>query len=170
MWAFWIFIIVMLIWQFLSFNQKLDTPDPQHPTQNHFFFYQPSHAAAAATPVVHDGPYVVQTSFRVEDNTPSDTSFTCHVTLKNSGKTKATNVQVCVRPYRGTLDGDVDVGPNVNKPIKDDSPRAQINQWVSFPDLAPGESSTQSAVFMKQGASEYGVNPRAEISFTPEKK
>lgn len=173
MWAFWIFIIVMLIWQFYSYNQQLSTPDPQHPTQEHFFFYQPSHAAAAATPVTHDGPYVVQTGFRVQDSTPTDTSFTCHVTLKNTGKAKATGVQVCVRPYRGALDYDPDSGESkgARPGLQDDSSsRASVSQWVSFPDLAPGESSTQSAVFMKDGASIYGINPQPEITFQPEKK
>jgi hypothetical protein len=168
-WAFWIFVVVMLLWQFYQYNQKLSTPDPTHQTQDHYFFYQPTPGAAAA-PVEHGGPFVEQTGFRVEDSTPTGSSFTCHVTLKNTGKAKAINVEVCVRPFRGTLDGSEDAGLNTNKLLSDDSPRAQINQWITFPDLAPGESSTQSAVFMKQGASEYGSNPKAEISFTPEKK
>jgi hypothetical protein len=168
-WAFWIFVVIMLLWQFTNYNAKISAP-PDHPTQGHFFFYQHTDADAAAGAADHQGPFVEQTSFSVEDNTPNSTAFTCHVTLKNTGKAKAINVEVCVRPFRGTLDGDPDNGPNTDKLLDDNSPRAQINQWITFPDLGPGESSTQSAVFMKQGASVYGNNPKAEIVYQPEKK
>ena len=160
----------MIFWELYDYNNKLSTPDPLHPTQQHFFFYQHTASKVSSGPVEHEGPFVEQTGFRVEDNTPTDSSFTCHVTLKNTGKAKAIGVEVCVRPFRGTLDGSEDSGPNTNTPIKDDSPRAQINQWVTFPDLDPGESSTQDAVFMKQGASVFGNNPRAEVTYEPEKK
>ena len=167
-WAFWIFVAVMLLWQFYTYNAKISAP-PAHPTQDHFFFYQPAPGAAAA-PVEHDGPFVEQSSFTVEDHTPSDSSFTCHVTLKNSGKAKAIDVSVCVRPFRGAIMVTDDNG-NGNRPISDDSPRAQINQWVSFPDLDPGQSVTESVMFMKDsGATAFGENPRPEIVYQPEKK
>jgi hypothetical protein len=157
-------------WQLYSCNDKIAQAAAQ-PKQEHFFFYQPTKASEAAAAAVHDSAYVEQTGFTVEDNVPGGSSFTCHVTLKNTGKVKAINVEVCVRPYRGALAGDDDGGPNLNRPIPDDSPRAQINQWVSFPDLDPGESSTQDVVFAKDnGPSLYGDNPRAEIVFQREKK
>jgi hypothetical protein len=168
-WAFWIFVITMLLWQFYLYNQKISTPDPQHPTQEHYFFYQPK-AGAPAVPVTHDGPDVEQTAFRVEDDTPAPGNLTCHVTLKNDGKAKAINVQVRVRPYRGTIAGDVDMGRADLKPIGDDTAMSQFGQWVDFPDLAPDESSTQSVTFMKQAGGNYGHNPSPEIIFQAEKK
>jgi hypothetical protein len=174
-WAFWIFVVIMLLWQFYDYNKKISTPDPAHPTQDHYFFYMPKPGgaqAAAGGPAEHDGPFVEQTGFTIEDNTPTSVSFTCHVTLKNTGKAKATGVQVEVRPYRGTLisDGDDGGARNSTATLPDTDPLAQISQWVTFPDLDPGESSTQSAVFMKQGSHEYGSNPKAEVVFEPEKK
>jgi hypothetical protein len=168
-WAFWIFIAVMLLWQFYNFNNKISAPS-EHPSDGHFFFYQHTAGTPSAVPIEHDGPFVEQTRFRTDDGGPQSTTFTCYVTLKNTGKAKAVNVEVCVRPYRGTMEGDEDVGPNSDTPMSDDNPRAQINQWVTFPDLAPGEESTQSATFMKSGAPNYGTNPRAEIVYQPEKK
>jgi hypothetical protein len=168
LWAFWIFIGVMLCWQLYSCNDKIATAAAQ-PKQEHFFFYQPTKQTIAAA--AHESAFVEQSAFTVEDNVPNDASFTCHVTLKNSGKTKAINVQVCVRPYRGGISGTDDAGPNVSAPISDDNPLAQINQWVSFPDIDAGATSTQTVVFMKEhGASNYGNNPKAEIVFQTEKK
>jgi hypothetical protein len=171
-WAFWIFVIIMLVWQFYDYNKKISTPDPNHPAQDHYFFYMPKAGSggAAAAAAEHDGPYVEQTDFRVEDGVPTSVSFTCHVTLKNIGKAKATGVEVCVRPFRGTQVYDDTSARNDNKVLPDDSPLAQISQWVTFPDLAPGESSTQSAVFMRANTSDYGENPKPEIIYEPEKK
>ncbi|HEX4138847.1 MAG TPA: hypothetical protein VHY09_00750 [Candidatus Methylacidiphilales bacterium] len=171
-WAFWIFIAVMLLWQFYTFNAKISAP-PEHPKPDHYFFYQGTKAAeAAAAAAVHESAYVEQTGFTVENNTPNSSAFTCHVTLKNTGKTKAINVEVCVRPFRGAMDHDPDSGGNQDtKPVADNSPLGQMNQWVAFPDLGPGESSTQSVVFMKVGNPPFfGDNPKPEISFQPEKK
>jgi len=167
-WAFWIFVISMLIWQAYQYNQKISAPDPQHPTDAHYFFYQPNPHAAAA-PVVSDGPNVVQAAFSIQDNTPTTSNFTCNVTLKNTGKAKALNVQVRVRPYRGQPMGDTDMGRTAIVPVSDDSTLGQFGQWLEFPDLAPGESSTQSVMFVKQAGGNYGNNPSPEILFSPEK-
>lgn len=160
----------MLVWQAYQYNQKISAPDVQHPTDGHYFFYQPNPHAAAAAPVVTDGPDVEQTAFSVADNTPTTSNFTCSVTLKNKGKAKAVNVQVRVRPYRGQPVGDTDMGRTAITPISDDSAMGQFGQWVDFPDLAPGESSTQSVMFVKQVGGNYGNNPSPEVMFSPEKK
>jgi hypothetical protein len=171
MWAFWTFIVVMLLWQFYLYNQKLSAPDPAHPDRAHFFFYMPSKAAGTkGVPGAHDGPYVEQTAFSVSDNTPTSGSFTCHVTLKNTGKAKAIDVEVRVRPFRGTSLNDVEDDKGETPPMDDNSPMAQFGQYVAFPDLAPGESSTQDAVFIKQPGGNYGKNPSPEIIYAPEKK
>jgi hypothetical protein len=170
-WVFWIFVISMLLWQAYQYNQRLSAPDPQHPTDAHYFFYQPNpHANAAAAPAVADGPDVEQTAFSVEDNTPTSSNFTCSVTLKNKGKAKAINVQVRVRPYRGQPVGDLDTGRADLRPVDENSALSQFGQWVEFPDLAPGESSTQTVMFVKQVDGNYGNNPSPEVMFSPEKK
>jgi hypothetical protein len=166
-WAFWIFVIMMLLWQFYVYNDKLSQPEAQ-PKQEHYFFYQRS--TSKPEPVEHDGPFVEQTGFSVEDNTPTSTSFTCRVTLKNTGKAKAINVEVMVRPYLGASASDADDGGrNDSKTINADSLLGQISKSVSFPDLEPGESKTEDAVFYKQ-SSNYGNNPKPEIVYQPEKK
>ena len=80
-------------------------------------------------------------------------------------------MEVSVRPYRGAFASDVDDGSrNDTRAINDNSPLAQVSQWVEFPDLDPGESKTESAVFLKQGSSNYGTNSKPEIIYEPEKK
>lgn len=167
-WAFWIFVITMLLWQAYQYNAKISAP-AEHPTPEHFFFYQ--HTGKAAGPVEHDGPFVEQTGFDVLDNTPTDTSFTCRVTLKNTGKAKAINVGMSVSPFKGALAENVDDGGrNDSRKLSEADPLTQIKQWVSFPDLDPGQSVTQSVVFTKVGSSEYGTNPKPQIVYEPEKK
>src|SRR5580765_3113138 len=101
--SFWIFIGTMLLWQFYTYNQKLDKASEEHPTQAHFWFTNAADAAPVAPVQEHrDGPDIQQTAFKVENNTPSTGSFTCQVTLTNKGNAKATGIQVKVRPYRGT--------------------------------------------------------------------
>ena len=118
-----------------------------------------------------DGPDVQQIAYSVEENTPTSVSFTCKVTLKNVGNAKATNVQVAVRPYHGTRTDNEDVGPNTDTMtfLDDNDYRAQIVEWVTFPDLAPGESSTKSTVFLSRTDLKPGTNPKPEILFEPEK-
>jgi hypothetical protein len=150
--AFWIFIVIMLLWQFYSYNQGLKQKAIDHPQQEHFYFFQTNAVApsAAAQPETN-GPDVEQTAYSVEENTPTSVSFTVHVTLKNLGNAKAVGVQVRVRPYRGMRLGDEDVGNSTLRILDENDPLSQFGQWVSFPDLAPGESSTQSVIFLNQG-------------------
>ncbi len=168
--SFWAFIVIMLGWQAYQYNAKISKADPLHPTQEHFFFIHTNAHLVVIPPVAKDGPDVQQTRFTIEDNTPGASSFTCHVTLKNVGKAKAVNVQVNVRPYRGAPTGDVDVGRSSAAPVNDSDPIAQFGQWVSFPDLDPGQSDTETAVFTKQTGANFGRNTPADIIFEAEKK
>lgn len=170
-WAFWIFVITMLLWEFYQYNQKLSVPDAQHPTDGHYFFYQPKATAPGAppAPAVSDGPDVEQTAFSVRDNTPGTGSITCYVTLTNRGKAKAVNIQVNVRPYYGSTMGDEDNGGG-STPVPENSPPGLLQQWISFPDLAPGASDTETAVFTKIVGVYFGKNPEPKILFEAEKK
>jgi hypothetical protein len=153
----------MLLWQCYQYNEHLAQPDPTRPENKQYFFYQPTKQSIVNPPIEHNGPWVEQTGFRIEDNTPSTTSFTCYITLTNKGKAKATDLSAEVRPFRGAFKGDVDMGGTQPKPIDDSSPLAQISQWVSFPDLDPGQSSTQNVFFLKQPGANYGHNPAPQI-------
>jgi hypothetical protein len=174
--AFWIFIVIMLLWQFYTYNQGLTQAAIDHPQQEHFWFTNSVAAPAAPTQPHANGPDVEQTGYSVEENTPTSVSFTVHVTLKNVGNAKAVGVQVRVRPYRGMRLGDEDVGNSPLRILPEDDPLSQFGQWVSFPDLAPGESSTQSVIFLNQdnatpvvlGVSTTGIPGQPQEKLTPE--
>jgi hypothetical protein len=166
--AFWVFIAIMLGWQFYSYNVGMQTRAEQ-PQQDHFFFYQTNAAHPVAPKMVYHGPALQQIAFRIEPNTPPG-NFTCDVTIKNVGIAKATNIQINVRPFRGILNGDPDFSrQNDVKPIDDNSSLAQISQWIAFSDLGPGESETQSATFINVSGVSPGTNPDPQIEFEPEK-
>jgi hypothetical protein len=80
------------------------------------------------------------------------------------GKT-ATGVQVAVRPFRGAIRGSDNYGHTPYGTIKDTDPLAQLESWVAFPDLAPGQQSTQSVIFLSQPNIAPGKNPKPEIDF-----
>ncbi len=181
--AFWVFIVCMLLWQFYDYNKGLDQQAIEHPQQTQFFFFKSNNAPVTAAPVQKNGPDVQQVGYRVAENVPSNGSFTVYVTLKNLGNAKAVGVQVHVRPYRGMRLGDEDVGGSPLRILPEDDPLSQYGEWVYFPDLAPGESSTQSTVFLSRvgatpvvmGSSDTGIPGQPmekivpEIIFAPEK-
>jgi hypothetical protein len=166
--AFWIFIGFMLLWQFYDYDKGLTQEAAAHPKQQQFFFYHTNAAPIGPTVVQHKGAYVEQTRFTVEQNVPGTGSITCHVTATNKGLAKATGVEISVHPYRGTRLGDEDVGRSPLTNLPDSDPRAQLNQWVPFPDLDPGESNTQSVVFISQSGVTPGGNPKPDILFQAE--
>ena len=162
--AFWIFIVVMLVWEFYSYNQGLTQAAVDHPKQEHFYFFH-TNAPAAAAPQIKDGPDIVQTAFSVHTDEPATGSITCYVTLQNVGTKAATNVQVCVRPYRGVSTVDIDVGGGRGGVLSDDDPISLRSDWLAFPDLAPGQSITQTDVFLAQPGLRTGSNPKPQIIF-----
>lgn len=160
---FWIFVIVMVFKQCHDSNVQLEQQSEQTP--QHFFFSHPPEQKMRMLPVTNPDADVEQTGFTVDDNTPGQGSFTCNVTLKNIGGKTATGVQVAVRPFRGGRFGNDNVGHAPSGILSDNDPLAQLESWVAFPDLAPGEQSTQSVVFLKQVGFTPGNNPRPEIDF-----
>ncbi len=157
---FWCFIGIMLIKSVYDHESRRQLDAQEHPGQQHFFFTQPG-SPSGPPPVA--GANVQQTHFEVQANTPGPGSFTCLVTVKNLGLTKAENVQVHVRPYKGPLRGVDDNRPP--PPLTDSDPLSQYGSWVSFPDLAPGESNTESVVFLTHPIYYPGNNPKPEIIF-----
>jgi hypothetical protein len=95
------------------------------------------------------------------------------------GNVTATGLEVNVRPYRGILNGDesnghVHVtsggGPGNNVgPIDDNDPISQYGQWVTLPDLPPGQSISDAVVFGNQPGRLPNDNPKLEIIFKPAK-
>ena len=160
----------MLLWQFYTYDQGLTQEAIEHPTQQHFWFTNGAPSVAVApSPTHRDGADVQQTSFMVQDDKPSAGSFTCQVTLKNVGNAKAVGIQVNVRPYRGITRGDEDVGHTDITPLSDNDPISQIGTWVTFPDLAPGETATQDAIFTSRNDVRPGTNSNPDIEFQTEK-
>jgi hypothetical protein len=155
----------MLVWQFYTYNQGMTQEAVDHPKQEHFFFFHTNAMAAANAPTDarHSGAFVHQVRFTVHNDTPSRGSFTCEVTLKNDGDAAATNVEVHVRPFKGSMLGDEDM--TVYKPLPDNDPTSQMGQWVTFPDIAPGQSAMQAVVFLNQGGLKPGSNPDPEVVF-----
>ncbi len=169
--AFWLIVGTMLFLQFQSYNKHLDQAiAAAGPKQQHFYFFNGATNAADTTeaPPKPDVANVKQVGFSCQDNTPSQGNFTCHVSLKNYGTLKATGIQIQVSPYRGivlNLDNDNEP-PQV---ISDTDPLVQYNQWVSAPDLAPGETESVDAVFLAHPGYSPGNNPNPQIIFHAEK-
>ena len=169
--AFWTFLFVMLVWQAHNYNSQVEAEAKIHPEKH--YFYNPKATAAATQPKV-SAPDVRQVAYKVIPHSPQPGNFTVQFTVKNVGNVAATAIQVKVRPYRGIMNGDDDNGnarPNGGVgPISDDDPVSQFGQWVALPDLAPGQSSSNSAVFVDQpGKAANEETPRMEIIFTPVK-
>jgi hypothetical protein len=160
---FWIFVVVMIFKQCHDSNTQLEQQTDG--TQQHFFFSHPPEQKMRILPATNPDADVEQVGFSVDDDTPSQGSFTCNVTLKNLGGKTATGVQVAVRPFRGGQYGDNNVGHAASGILPDDNPLAQLESWVAFPDLPPGHESTQSVIFLKQVGIRPGNNPHPEINF-----
>jgi hypothetical protein len=163
--AFWVVIIGMLLWQFVSYNQSMTQQAVQHPAQTQFIFLH-TNAPAAAPGMSHSNTAdIKQSDFTVQPNTPSTFNYTCVITLKNVGHAPATGIQVWVRPYRGTSNYDEDIGQQRTRVLDDHDPISMLGDWLSFPDLAPGESATRTDVFLNRTDAKPGSNPNPQIIF-----
>jgi hypothetical protein len=169
--AFWVFIGGMLWWQFNSYNTAIDVKAKEHPTQEHFFANgspnpdgsMPKPTPSATNPIAPAAD-VEQVSYSVQKDTPGTGSATATIVLKNQGNAKAVGVEVFLRPYRAAPSTDVNArGISGNGALSEDDPVSQMGQWVTFPDLAPNESATQSVVFTEHQGLEPGGNPTPKI-------
>ena len=176
--AFWVFVCGMLIWQFYSYNQHATEEAAAHPRQEQFFFYNTNTAPVVPpAPRIPDGPFVKQIANSFENNEPNQGNFIYLVTLKNVGNAKAVGVQVLARPFAGISTGNDDGGDStlIHRPggggaaALNSNPMADYGQWISFPDLAPGQSDTENAIFLEQGGMNPGGNPAPQILFKSEK-
>jgi hypothetical protein len=161
--VFWIFVGAMIIKQCHDDTASREVAAEKAPQQ--YFFHQPTGPQIAPPPPPSPDADVEQVDFVVHPDTPSQGNFTCDVTLKNLGSKTATAIQVSVRPFRGGSFGDNNVGHAASGFISDNDPLAQLASWVAFPDLAPGQQSTQSVIFLNQVGIKPGSNPHPEIDF-----
>jgi hypothetical protein len=160
---FWIFVVAMVLKQ--CHDSNVQQEQQAETTPQHFFFSHPPEQKIRILPATNPDADVEQIGFSVDDDTPSQGNFTCNVTLKNIGGKTATAVQVAVRPFRGAHFGNDNVGHAASGILPDSNPLAQMESWVAFPDLGPGEQSTQSVIFLKQVGITPGNNPHPEINF-----
>jgi hypothetical protein len=169
--GFWAFIVIGCTWQCSSYNTHLDKETEAHPVRGEFFFYHSKNDPAHGGVATVAGAQVQQLNYWTEPETPSSGMFTSHVVLKNTGSAKATAVEIWVRPYKGIYTGDEDNGrssrPEGN--LSDNDPLTQYGQWVNFPDIAPGETATETVVFVARPGFNLGNNPTPQIIFSTDK-
>jgi hypothetical protein len=161
---FWVFVVGMLIKQCHDYTEAQIKEGELNPPRQ-YFFTAPPPAPPAPPPPPAAGGDVRQISFKSEEGTPGPGSFTCLVTLRNEGLQTARSIQVRVRPYRGVkygTDGEGHVGYTL---LQETDPLSQYGTWIGFPDLKPGETATESAVFLDRPNVSAGFNPQPEITF-----
>jgi hypothetical protein len=162
---FWVLVGFVLLKQCADSGRKIAQEAGTAPPRQYFFVAPPATKSLPGPAVPSPNADVHQVGFTWKDNTPGQGLYTCQVTLRNDGTKPATGVSVHVRPYRGTMYGTNGEGHVGYRLLKDTDILSQYGSWVSFPDLKPGESSTQSAVFLDQPNATPGYNPNPEIDF-----
>ncbi len=165
--AFWIIVCLGIAWKAMSYNRHLDQAIvAAGPQQQHFFFiHGQTNTATQDAPPKPDGADVQQVGFSYTMYSPSRQYVTCHVTLLNKGNRKATDVQILVYPYRGIILNADNDNHTDGHALLADNPLSQINQWVAFPDLDPGQMMTKDAVFLNTTTETPGDDPYPQIIF-----
>jgi len=156
--AFWVFIVLALIWQFHSYNNKLETDAEAHPAPQH---YWGPLAATYAPPPPAKVAKVQEKAYWVTSD-PTGQMFTVHLTLINVGGSKATGVTANVNPYNGALNYDPDSGGHQSTSGR---VTGGIGQWISFPDIDPGQSDTETADFVGTYNPSTMTDPTPKIVF-----
>jgi hypothetical protein len=167
LYAFCALLVIILGWQFYQYSESLSQlpPGAVDPHKRYVFIHTNGSPIPAA-PAPADGAFLKQVSYEVQNGVPNSAMMTCVVRIKNTGNATATGIQVEVRPYKDSVKGDENVGGmGSDEPIAPTDPRALMSQWITFPDLAPGQSATENAVFVAQDGYNPGKNPNPQIIF-----
>lgn len=153
---FWAFVLSMLGYQMVQEYLKGQAAHASYVARQ--VVTPPQATSPAATlsstppPPISPDADVRQIGYSVKGHSP--TQFEAIITLKNVGGGTAAGVQIFVRPFRG---GDNSKNPGMDSTTPEDSPDSQYGEWVSFPDLAPGQEATQPFDF--NARPEHGISP-----------
>lgn len=159
--AFWAFVIIMCGKSFYDYNSSLDKQATAQVEQHAFAPPLPGAQPPAAPSQNAD---VRQVSY-IPTETPMSSQFTAMLTIKNFGGKTATNIQVRVQPYITSVDSSKQVGPDeILNPSTTDQ-MANVFQWVEFPDLAPGQTATQTLTFPLRPDAEPRTRFEPKITF-----
>ena len=165
--CFWVFVLGMLFWQFQNYNSNLTHEYASRPAKEEHFFYYTNHMAHPQPAI--NGPILKQISYSLQYNSPGAGMITARFTVQNTGNVKARNIVMQIFPYQGGVrGGDVDDGHTKAQYMNANDPIVQINQSVNLPDLAPGETTLQTASFYAQTDVTPGDNPVPQFTFTPD--
>ena len=160
--AFW---AVMIVIGLTYAVESILAPPPKVVPEKHWF-PAPLPSANAASSASAD----VRMTHYIESSAGIST-FNVEVTLKNFGRKKATGVQIKIFPY--TVGSDTNVEPHVHGPDEMPLTHGQGDilqtafQYITFPDIAPGDSSTQTVSLPNRSdADPSDSQPKPEIQFS----
>jgi hypothetical protein len=158
--AFW--VAMFLVGAFYLVQSLLAPPPPPVPEKHWFPPPLPGSVPPAASPNAD-----VRLAAYVMKKVPNSSTFNVDVTVKNVGLKKATDIQVKIQPYNGTMDtSTTQHGPDEIPDLPKGDPMATVFQWVTFPDLPPGQSSTQTLTFsMRDDAEPAESLPNPQVQF-----
>ncbi len=156
--AFWTILIVMGGYYAVYYAML---PPPPQPPEPHWF------PPAPGTPAPPAPNAEVKLMHYVEHTTPGSAEFSVDVTVQNVGGKKATAVQVTVHPYVGNTDVDKSQnGPDEIPNQMGGDPMRLVVQNLSYPDLDPGQSATQSFTLpMRSDADAAQRDDKAQVVF-----
>jgi hypothetical protein len=164
--AFWVFVLLMGAKSFYDYNSHLDHEEAAQ-SEKHYFPPSLMPGAPAAPSTDAD---VRQIRYTPKENDMTS-QFTAEVVIKNFGQKKATNIQVRIQPYIGTVDNSGQPGPDEILGPNSVDPTANVFRWVEFPDLGPGETASQTLTFpMRSDAAPRGhFDPKITFQTAPDK-
>jgi hypothetical protein len=156
--AFWTILIVMGAYYAIYYAML---PAPAPVPEQHWF----PPAPGAPPPPVADAD--IHLTHYVAHITPGSAEFSVDVTVQNVGAKKATGVQVTVHPYVGNMDVDKSQnGPDEIPNQMGGDPMRFVTQNLSYPDLDPGQSATQSFTLpMRSDADAAQRDDKPQITF-----
>jgi hypothetical protein len=98
-------------------------------------------------PVSGNGKGLRQTGYILEfhKSGPEKGKYEAHITVSNDSSQPLKDIQIRVRPYRGS--DDPHGNTEMDQAVSEFSPISQFGAWVDVPDLDPGKSAQVSWFF-----------------------
>jgi hypothetical protein len=136
--AFWVVMMLIGVYSIFDYTAK---PAPPPVPEKHWF----PPPLPGSVPARRSPDALVKLTHYLAHIKPGATSFDVDVIVQNVGSKKATGVVVLVHPYVGTRDTDKKaIGPDEIPMQQGGDPLAAVTQTLTYPDLKPGETGTQS--------------------------